>query len=546
MRLTIAISGPAWAWVVSVGSELAKLISNNWYSVLVDKEYASVIKWWNNIIFLYISDSKPYITKTIDYVFSFDSFGITKNEKIYDFKNIIEVNKESCTYQNVYTLWLAWKFLWLPLIELEELVKNTYKKDIETNILDLKKWYNECELSSNVDLSVKIWGIKELVYGNQMIAVWGIKSGMDFYSAYPMTPASTIINAVNNSIDWNEKLLDFKKAETVFYQWEDEIAVSMSMLGAKFAGKRAMCWTSGGWFALMVESMSFSGQAEIGWVYALVQRAGPSTGTPTFTEQADLDFALNSVFWDIRPIVICPSTMEETFNFSGKTLNWSDKYQMPIILISDKQMAESHIWVVESELIPEPINRGKFLENWVEWFKRYKLNDDGISPYTIPGTVDWEFITTSYEHNEYGATSEDPTMKMEMTEKRAKKMETFISEVYGENFRWYEIINPNAKKFFVTYGFNRYVTEWFVANNPDWWVIVVTMLQPLDFRLKDWLEANNSKIEKLAFVEMNHSGQFEKLIKKEFNLENDKWNSKLTHFRKYSLYPIFEEELKDL
>lgn len=544
MRLTIAISWPAWAWVVSVWTEIAKIIGNNWYNVLVDKEYSSIIKWGNNIIILQISDGAKYVSNTIDFFFSFDNYGYDKNVEVYTVKNLIEIDKNACNIQNVYSMGLIGKFLNISLETLKEAIETTYKKDAEANLTDLTKWYNDCKLDPIFDYSTKIWEPRELVFGNQMIAVGWIKSGMDWYSAYPMTPASTIINAVNSAIAGNEKLLNYEKANTIFYQAEDEIAVSMSMLGAKFAWRRAMCGTSWGGFALMVESMSFAWQAELGWVFALIQRAGPSTGTPTFTEQADLDFALNSVFGDVRPVVICPSTMEEVYNFSGKTLNWSDMYQLPIILISDKQMSEWHISINPNELVAEPINRGKIMTTGKDNYKRYELTNDWVSPYTVPWIENWEFITTSYEHNEYGASVEDINVKIAMTDKRAKKMETFTKEVFNDNFYWYEIINEKASRFFVTWWFNRYVLEGFLEKNPEYGLIVITMLQPLDTRLNKWLQDNRARIEKLTFVEMNQSWQLEKLIRNEFNLKDDSWNSKISHHRKYSLYPIFEEEIK--
>lgn len=134
----------------------------------------------------------------------------------------------------------------------------------------------------------------------------------------------------------------------------------------------------------MTESISFSHQAELGGVYILVQRAGPSTGTPTYTEQADIDFALHASFGDTKPIVIVPSTAEEAYTMIGKALNRSDIYQHPVIMLTDKQFAESYRSIPEHKLFPEPIHRGKLLQEPPEDFLRYTSSDDGISPYTIP------------------------------------------------------------------------------------------------------------------------------------------------------------------
>ena len=211
------------------------------------------------------------------------------------------------------------------------------------------------------------------MYGNELIAKGAIASGLDFYAAYPMTPASSIIDEV------------VKNPKVSFFQGEDEIAVSMAMLGAKFAGKRAMCGTSGGGFALMSESISFSNQAELGGVYVLAQRDGPSTGTPTFTGQGDVNYALHASFGDTKPIVLYPSTFEEAYSFAGKALNWSDQYQHPVILLSDKQLSESYVSIDPQKLLAEPIKRGKKADSTAEdQFKRYEFSPDGISPYSVP------------------------------------------------------------------------------------------------------------------------------------------------------------------
>lgn len=140
---------------------------------------------------------------------------------------------------------------------------------------------------------------KNISYGNRMIAYGAIASELEFYSAYPMTPASTILTEIVNS----------KKVK--YLQAEDEIAVINAALGASFTGARAMVGTSGGGFALMTEAFSFAAQAEFPIVAVLSQRAGPSTGTPTFQEQGDLIYATRPTFGDIENIVMIPSTLEE-------------------------------------------------------------------------------------------------------------------------------------------------------------------------------------------------------------------------------------------
>lgn len=133
----------------------------------------------------------------------------------------------------------------------------------------------------------------------------------------------------------------------------------------------------------MVESISFAQQAEIPLVYVLAQRAGPSTGTPTFHEQADLNLALNPSFGDFDHIVMAPSSLENAYYTGGQALNFAQKYQTVVIVLIDKQFADGKA-TLESELVIPEVERGKFEKNPNPEYKRYCLTDDGISPYTVP------------------------------------------------------------------------------------------------------------------------------------------------------------------
>lgn len=151
------------------------------------------------------------------------------------------------------------------------------------------------------------------------------------------------------------------------------------------------------------------------------------------------------------PIVLAPSTFEEAYTLAGKALNRSDIYQHPVILLTDKQLSEGYKTIDPANLKAEPINRGKLYTPTAEdTYPRYEITDDGISPNAIPGTANAVSMVTSYEHDTFGSTNEEPTMKGQMADKRFKKIDTFIKQEFNENFYGYEIINPEAKKFFIT------------------------------------------------------------------------------------------------
>ena len=537
MKVSIGFSGAAGTWVNTSGLLLGQLLANKGYSLLADKEYASIIKWDNNNFFLYISDKKEeiFITKWIDYFFAFDDYSVSKNQTIYDLKNIYNVKEQTSKRKNVFCFGATLKLLSISLEEGISALKSQFAPEaLDENVTELTNGYNYMQNISDFNAAPIVDTPKILMFGNECIAKWAMESGLDFYSAYPMTPASSLIDVITPD------------HRVVFFQGEDEIAVSMAMLGAKFAGKRSMCGTSGGGFALMTESISFSNQAELGGVYVLAQRDGPSTGTPTFTGQGDIAYALNASFWDTLPIVLAPSTFEEAYTFAGKSLNRSDIYQHPVIVLTDKQLSESYKTIDPQNLKAEAINRGKIYTPTAEdTYQRYELAEDGISPNAVPGTPNALFIGTSYEHDTYGATNEEPTMKGQMSDKRFSKMDTFIRQEFNENFYGYEIINPEAKKFFITLGANRYVLETYIKDHADenFGLIIIKVLQPFDARLATFLEEKNATIEKLIFVEMNPSGQMERLVTEQCKLADSKRNGKISHHRKYTLYPIFEEEL---
>ncbi|MEI8092277.1 MAG: hypothetical protein WCG98_09185 [bacterium] len=178
-------------------------------------------------------------------------------------------------------------------------------------------------------------------------------------------------------------------------------------------------------------------------------------------------------------------------------------------------------------------------------YKRYAFTDDGISPYVLPGTENGEFIATSYEHEESGAITEHPAMKKQMTDKRFQKFHTFIEQEFTQDFYGYDIVNPDAQKFFITYGVNRYVLADYIKDKKDFGLIVMKVFQPFDMRLKTFLDEKNKQIKQLIFVEMNTSGQMEERVTNKCLLHDKKWDGKISHHRKYTLYPIFLEELNN-
>ena len=538
MHFNIAFSWPAGSGINTAWELLAQLLAEKWYSVWVDKEYASVIKGNNNTMFVNISDdNKPYFSRKVQIFIALDKLAISKNSELFEIENIIELSTVNSSRKNTFAFGIAVKQLNINRKDAENILEKKWflEKDREGNLKALYEWieFGEQNWWIKSDLSKSIWIPLSMEFGNSLIADWAAKAGLEFYSAYPMTPASTIINWV------------LKHPEITFQQWEDEIAVGMMMLGASYAWKRAMCWTSWGGFALMVESLAFANQAEIWWVYVLSQRDGPSTGTPTFVAQWDLDIALNAWFGETKPIVLAPSSYEEAYEMIAWALNWSEMYQHPVMFLVDKTLSECLMSVNLNKLKEPVINRGEIVkESDSDDYLRYKDTERWISPRGIPWTKNTLFIASSYEHTESWATNENPKIKVQQMEKRARKMETFKKEELKD---WvaYEVINPNAKKFFITWWINRYPIEKVIEWNNERGLIVIKVFQPFDETLRKLFKDNEKQIEKLIFVELNHDWSCENYIRSKCGLVTDEWNNKIDHLRKYSLYPIMLEEVKE-
>jgi len=214
---------------------------------------------------------------------------------------------------------------------------------------------------------------------------------------------------------------------------EDEVGVVSEALGASFAGVRSCVGTSGGGFALMTESLSYAGIAEIPLVLFLSQRPGPATGLPTWTEQGDLLFAAHAGHGDFPKIILAPGDQEEMVELTQTAFDLADIYQTPVIVMSDKFLSESHASVsLDSieRIVARVQNRGKNITETPENYLRYQVTDDGISPRLIPGVPGAFYQANSYEHSEDSHTTEDAEDRTNQAEKRARKLATFIENDY--------------------------------------------------------------------------------------------------------------------
>ena len=260
-----------------------------------------------------------------------------------------------------------------------------------------------------------------LAGGNEALSMGAIRAGCKFVAIYPMTPINSILSFMAS------KERDFN---IIVKQPEDEIAGINMAVGAAHAGARAMVATSGGGFSLMVEAVGMAGMSETPVVIVLGQRGGPSTGLPTRTEQGDLLFAINASQGEFPKAVIAPGDAEECFYFAGEAFNTAEKFQTPVILLTDKFLAESFESTGKFDQNKIKIDRGLLLDEkklaQTKGYKRYAFTENGVSPRSLPGMKGGLYRAQSYEHREDSHFDETTENRMLMVEKRMRKLKAIL------------------------------------------------------------------------------------------------------------------------
>ena len=306
-------------------------------------------------------------------------------------------------------------------------------------------------------------------------------------------------------------------------------------------GTRAAVGTSGGGFALMVESLSFAGVAEMPIVVFLSKRPGPATGMPTWTEQGDLLFAVHAGHGEFPKIVLAPGDADEMIELTLKAFNLADIYQTPVIVMSDMWLSESHKSVatetIKSLVKANKIERGKTITAPKgEVYLRYKLESDGISERLIPGAKGFFYQANSYEHFEDGHSAEDAVARRQQVDKRNQKTSTYLAahfqkpKVYGDP--------KTAKKVFVSWGSMKgpilEAMEDLKKEGIETALIHFTHMFPLDrARLQDLFSQSKDYV----LVENNSHAQFGRLLRQETGIDLQKT------LLKYDGRPFWKEEI---
>ena len=262
-----------------------------------------------------------------------------------------------------------------------------------------------------------------LLSGSNAIALGAIAAGIKFYSAYPMSPATPIMGYLATK---------GRDCGIVVEQAEDEIAAINMAIGASYAGARSMTATSGGGFSLMVEALGLSGMAEIPLVVVNMQRPGPATGLPTRTEQGDLKFMISASQGEFPRMVIALRTHKDAFYQTVRAFNLAEKYQIPVILLGDQYLGDASATVEPFEInnIETDYSNSEYSDEYL----RYKYTKSGVSPRLIPMKSKNLVTIDSDEHDEKGKITESAKVRVQMMDKRMKKLILIEQELHEPQF----------------------------------------------------------------------------------------------------------------
>ena len=390
-----------------------------------------------------------------------------------------------------------------------------------------------------------------LVRGTTAVGIGKVAAGCRLQTYYPITPASDESEYLeeHESIDlygaFGTEAAAASKGSVVVIQTEDETAAVLMAIGGGLAGVRAATSTSGPGFCLMAEGMGWAGMNEVPVVVTLYQRGGPSTGLPTRHAQGDLRFALHIGHDEFPRIILASGDIEESFYDVTKAFNFAERYQVPVIHLLDKAMANADQTCPMFDPNEVKIDRGSLIRGSVresedKGFKRFEFTETGVSPRPVIGTKGGIFWNSGDEHDEKGHISEEPTNRMMMMEKRMGKLELAAREIpledkirfYGPEDAPITVVSWGSPKGAILDAMDALKEQDGISVN----FLQLRLMSP--FPTEEVKEAL-SRSKKLVDVEMNYSGQFAGLLREMTGISAD------YHVVKYNGRPMSCEEIYD-
>ena len=368
--------------------------------------------------------------------------------------------------------------------------------------------------------------------GNDALAMGGAAAGVKFYCAYPMSPSSGVLH-------WMAQ--NARNLGIMVRQVEDEIGVANMAIGAAHAGCRAMCGTSGGGFALMTEAVGAAGMMEIPVVFINVQRAGPSTGVPTKTEQGDLWQVLGASQGDFERFIVAPLSALDCYNTMPELFNLVDKAQCPAIVLSDLLIGEGRFSVDPDDIDMHPaIDRGDLITQPApaNGYMRYQNTESGVSPRALPGLEGYVHIVATDEHDEDSVLISDeftnPLKRRMMVEKRARKFQDIITAIAPPELEGPADADVTLVGWGSTYGVIKEAIEQLAEKGVKANQLPIKWIVPFH---ADAVTEILSSAKQVIIVENNYSGQFYRYMRSETGL------SVHGHIRKYDGEPFMPHHI---
>ncbi|MBI4284489.1 MAG: 2-oxoacid:acceptor oxidoreductase subunit alpha [Chloroflexi bacterium] len=438
------IGGEAGQGVQSVGVLLGKVFARGGFHVFADQDYESRIRGGHNFMRVRTSSRKTEaVSETVDMLLAINKETIDLHQPelassgviIYDGDTIKDVKSNGFLFSvpmarlaqektgdklmsNTVALGAALRLVGYDMALMDGLLRDHFGGDVgEANVKAAHAGYDYAAQNFRTEFPHRLEPIgaaRMFLTGNEAIALGAIAAGCKFIAAYPMTPATPILEYLATKA---------KDMDILVVQPEDEIAAINMALGASFAGLRAMTATSGSGFCLMVEGLGLAGVTETPCVIVNGQRPGPAVGLPTRTEQGDLAFVVHAACGDFPRAVLAPATIEDAFWVTVKAFNLAERYQVPVIILTDHYLAGSYATVDKFDMSRVTIDRGMVYAAAPggDGYKRHKVTVNGISPRAFPGQKEVLVATDSDEHDEAGHLTESAEERRAQVQKRQRK-----------------------------------------------------------------------------------------------------------------------------
>ncbi len=541
-ELSVFLGGQAGEGVKRGAFVIGKLFNRYGYHIFIMDDYVSTIRGGQDYSEIRISKKEVFSQKGVaDIFFSFhrDIFERYSNKTnsnsvaILDgesgtnvpFDKLIKENAGASVMKPSIAMGVLSYICEIPFEVVQKTLESEFRDKAEINVKLAKAGFDYASKKNFPRIRMERWVKPQfpMVSGNELTALGAVRAGMKVYTAYPITPASTLLHFLAK---------ESKRLHIAAIHTEDEISAAVMAIGAAYAGAPAMCGTSGPGIDLMGEAISLAGGTEIPLVVVDAQRAGPTTGVPTYTEQSDLNLVLNVGHGEFPRIVLAPGTIDESFDVTARAMQYAWWYQTPVFVLSDKQIAESTktVNIQFGKKYPLPI---KYFDGSGK-YARYRITDDGISPLAFPSMKDVVNHTNSTEHTEEGYSSSLPENVIKMKEKRLKKAETIKNDFLAEH-----TINvfgdPDAKDVVITFGSPTGALLEVIEDLPVK-LLQVIAIEPFPIsKVKNVFDHS----ERIISVEQNSTGQFASLVECKTERRIDK------KILKYDGRPFDPFELKE-